>query len=607
MDLKLTENPFKVFTPEGLEAVDAKDLFVPVPDFQKIKDPGHTMLNGPRGCGKSMIFRYLLPDCQMLHRNAKLNELDFFGVLISIKNTIPNLTEFQRLDRRVAKIILNEHVLCTFVITRLFKALAKLVTSSDSRSAVAALQFYHDSLLARLRATGLNTHTPDLGVDTPLAHTLKCATTVCDDVYHSINNYAARLAFAGPKSVSYDGPLCNYLSFLYPLLKDLRNLPFLPNGPIYLFVDDADYLSHTQTRILNSWISTRTQHEVSIKTSTQLRYKTYATVVGLPIQAPHDFQEINIEDIYTSSNSKYPRNLELILQKRFKKAGLITTPQQMFPVDRAQEAAIEEIAKTIKAEWSDKKRGYRPSDDVSRYARPDFIKRLGGTAKSTHTYSYSGYDQLVHVSSRLIRFFLEPAAQMFDEERDRAVDGKPVVRISPTVQNRVIRRAAENLMFSEFDRLALENKGNTTAGSWSVSGNEHQSRIRQLRNLIRALGGTFFQKLISDDAERRVFSVAISGTPDAEVIEVFELGVRYGYFHRSTIGNKDGTGRTRLFVLTRRLAPHFNLDPSSFAGYLWATSDLLRQGMADPDKILRRVKRSGVSPLFESPQRSLYG
>jgi hypothetical protein len=143
-------------------------------------------------------------------------------------------------------------------------------------------------------------------------------------------------------------------------------------------------------------------------------------------------------------------------------------------------------------------------------------------------------------------------------------------------------------------------------GLLATSGQEHQKRTEQLRNLIRALGGTFFQKLISDDAERRVFSVAISGVPDPEIVDVFELGVRYGYFHRSSIGNKDGTGRTRLYVLTRRLAPHFNLDPSSFAGYLWVTNDLLRDGMENPDRILRKIKKDGVSSVTETAQLSLF-
>lgn len=53
------------------------------------------------------------------------------------------------------------------------------------------------------------------------------------------------------------------------------------------------------------------------------------------------------------------------------------------------------------------------------------------------------------------------------------------------------------------------------------------------------------------------------------------------------IGNKDGTGRTPLYVLTRRLAPFFELDPSSFAGYLWITSQKLRDAITDPVRGVR--------------------
>ena len=604
MKLNLAENPFKVFTPEGLDAEDVKDLFVPVQDFHKIKDPGHTMLNGPRGCGKSMIFRYLMPDCQRLQLDVKLEELDFLGVLVSIKNTAPNLTEFQRLDAQNAKIILNEHVLCMFVATTLFKSLARIVLSNESKWSSAALQFYNDSLLKRLGAMGWAGQSDDLPSDTPLLKTLDSAINVCDNAYHSINTFAARLAFPGRDAMSYDGPLCSYLSFLHPLLNDLQEMPFLPSGPVYLFVDDADYLSHTQTRILNSWVATRTQHEVSIKISTQLKYKTFSTVSGVPIQSPHDFQEINIADIYTSQKSRYPQNLELILERRFKKAGFSTTPRKMFPDDKKQEAAISKIAKRIEMSWTKEGRGYRPKDDAARYARPEYIKQLGGAAKSTSTYRYAGFDQLAHISSCLIRYFLEPAAQMFAEERVRTTTNQLVDHISPETQDRVIRKEAENLMFTEFDKIILEE--GDSRGLLATSVDEQQKRTQQLRNLIRALGGTFHQKLISDDAERRVFSVAISGMPDPEVIDVFELGVRYGYFHRSSIGNKDGTGRTRLFVLTRRLAPHFNLDPSSFAGYLWVTNNLLREGMANPDKILRRIKKYGLQGYCETAQLPLF-
>lgn len=602
--LNLRDNPFKVFTPEGMNARDAHELFVQVADFNKISDPGHAMINGPRGCGKSMIFRYLMPDCQKLVHSASLADLEFFGVLVPIKNTVPNLTEFQRLEGQHAKLILNEHVLTSFVVTRILDSIAHFAIDIPNDSAAKVRDFFHTSFMHKLAAAGW-AESYSLPDDAGVAEVFKTATRVAESVYRAINQFAKRLAFPQRDSMSYNGPLCDYSSFLHPLVKDLRDLPFMPKGPVYLLVDDADYLSHAQTRILNSWVATRTQHDVSIKISTQLRYKTFSTSSGIPIQSPHDFQEINVADVYTSRKSKYPQKIEEILRKRLQKAGIDTSLQEYFPGDASQEEGIATIERELQENWESTGRGFRASDDVTRYARPEYIRRLGGKSKSTSKYSYAGFEQLVHISSGLIRYFLEPAAQMYDEERSVA-EGGEVKYIRPNIQDEVVRREAENLMFTEFDKMVKEDSPGDVTGLLATSSLQHQKRTEQLRNLIRALGGTFFQKLISDDAERRVFSVAISGIPDPEIVDVFELGVRYGYFHRSSIGNKDGTGRTRLYVLTRRLSPHFNLDPSSFAGYLWVTNDLLREGMENPEKVLRRIKNSGVSSIAETAQLSLF-
>ncbi len=161
-------------------------------------------------------------------------------------------------------------------------------------------------------------------------------------------------------------------------------------------------------------------------------------------------------------------------------------------------------------------------------------------------------------------------------------------------------------MLSEFDKILQEELPDVESEA-TLKRREHiVGQLDKLRNLIHTLGGLFFLKLTSEDAERRVFSVALSGMPSPDVISVFELGVQYGYFHRSSIGNKDGTGRTRLYVLSRRLAPYFKLDPSSFAGYLWVTSDLLQEGMDNPDRVLRRIKKDGTANSLETAQLTLF-
>jgi hypothetical protein len=293
--------------------------------------------------------------------------------------------------------------------------------------------------------------------------------------------------------------------------------------------------------------------------------------------------------------SKYFDRVAEIVSRRLKMYGTSATPKEFFPPYEEQELSIKRIAEKLRRNWPRSGRGFRASDDVVRYARPDYIASLQGTHKSGSKYKYAGFDQLVHLSSGIIRYFLESASLMYGEMQSSAGDGR-VDRIDPDVQDRVVREQASAFLFSEFDR-------------WSADEGDDERALnntRKLRNLIRALGGTFHEILLSKASERRVFSIALSEDPDADVVEVLKLGVRYGYFHQSTIGNKEGTGRTRLYILNRRLAPVFTLDPTSFAGYKFVTNAILREAMEKPATFVGRIRRGGSDKVFEDPQLALF-
>jgi hypothetical protein len=272
--------------------------------------------------------------------------------------------------------------------------------------------------------------------------------------------------------------------------------------------------------------------------------------------------------------------------------GIDQTPEQFFPPAQEQEDKIKAIAQELKAKWQAEGRGFRASDDMVRYARPTYIASLLGTSKSGSTYKYAGFNQLVHISSGIVRYFLESASLMYGEMRSR--HGQ-VTKISPEIQDQIVRSQADQFLFSEFDRWSTDEADKEEGASAKVL-----DKTRRLRNLIQSRGGTFHQILRSDASERRVFSVALTDEPTPDVLEVFDLGVQYGYFHQSTIGNKEGTGRTRLYVLTRRLAPFFTLDPTSFAGYKFVTNDALREAMLKPKTFLGKLRRSGVDSVLET-------
>lgn len=606
MKNNLIDNPFKVFTPEDMSTQNVIDLFVRVSDFNKVYDPGHTILKGPRGSGKSMLFRFLMPDCQMEEDGIALTDLPFFGVLVSIKNTMPNLTELRRLDNRMAQTVLGEHALTSFVASKLFKSLSDVLPEKTEDSWFAPTQAMCKLVVEAfptLLVKGEEISEETIASLSP-KKALEACRQLCDRAYSDVNKYAKRISFPGAP-LGYDGDLCDFLTFLFPVIESTRELPYFPqNSPVYLLVDDADYLTLDQTRVLNSWLATRTQNRVSIKVSTQYGYKTLLSVSGQMIQSPHDYQEIDIADVYTSKRSQYRKNVHEILNKRLQKAGISGDAESFFPANKMQEAKIKEIEEQLRLNWKEGKgRGNKASDDAVRYARPNYIKELGGKSKSRSTYSYSGFDQLVHISSGQVRYVLQAAATMFDEQKAKRCEGFEF--IEPGIQNAVLRREAEALMFGELERLEATPPDQLDRNTGDQLG-DHQAKVLKLRNLITFLGSIFFDKLISDDSERRLFSVAVSGDADRDIEEIFQLGFAHGYFHKSSIGKKDGTGRTRLYILTRRLAPHFGLDPSSFAGYQFCTNDILRKAMVSPERTRREYNRIRNRPKGKDTQERLF-
>ena len=588
-------NPFAVQTPEGISAKDVVSLFVDeFTDYHQVPKLGHTFLVGPRGSGKSMILRFLQPDVQVLSRNCHLDQLDFISVYIPIKKTELSITEVLGLKDKHGDIILNEHLMVLNFALKTVEALQRLPIEDNSDLGSQMLEAFYKPFIEILENFGYNEAQSFEQGKHLVSDVLNQTHSVLGKLYIQAMGYIKKIPFS--KEISnFDGPILGYIDFLYPILRGISNIAFLPKGNVFLLIDDADHLTEVQTKILNSWVSYRTTADVSLKIATQRNYKSYRTVSGMRIEKPHDYSEVNISDIYTSNRKKYRDRVAKIVEKRLSLYGIEATSDAFFPRDEKQEEQITQIGRELTKKWgAGEGRGYRASDDVQRYARPDYIKNLGGTAKSRSTYSYAGFDQLVHVSSGVIRYFLEPASLMYGAQQAR--NGQdPVRMILPSIQDDIIRAQANEMFFGEFSKLENEE-----------TEQEAKTKIQKLRNLIESLGATFQSILLSDAAERRVFSIAFSDAADEEVRSVLGLGVELGYFHQASIGRKEGNGRTELYIMSRRLAPMFTLDPTSFAGYKFVTNEFMRQAMLSPKKLMTKIRSTGVDQLIDPVQPSLF-
>lgn len=589
------KNPFDVQTPENLTTSDMDDLFVRSnSDYLQVEKAGHTFIKGPRGAGKSMYFRFLEPDCQCLDSASKLSELDFYAAYVPIKETDLNLPELFRLqESRHAAIVLNEHAFLTHITAKIFVSLRERAPLGDVREGKNRefFDFCTGPLTSALHRSGFDSFDFSNEQEAPLGVLVDKVIEIFDDIFSELNTYTRRIAFV-EKIIPYNGTIFGFSDFLAPLIKALLSLSFMPSGPMFLLIDDADNLNETQTMILNSWVARRTTGFLCFKIAAQEgEYKTYKAIGGQRIEAPHDYSEFNISDKYTTKSDNYAKRVGDIITKRLKKFGYETPPELFFPENKRQEEKIKIVAAELRKNWATEGKGFRPGDDALRYARPNYIKGLSsGGKRSGSKYSYAGFSQLIHLSSGIVRHLLETSSLMFAEESSRS-DGERITAIPDGIQNNIVKEYSDKLLFDEFEKIQQEEGDNSV----------QLDDPGKLRNLIDALGGMFRAILISDASERRVFSIAFSNKPDEEVSRILQLGVKYGYLHRSTIGNKEGTGRTQLYILTRRLAPSYKLDPTSFAGYKFVTNEKIKEALYSPKRLVNEVNIKGFETVMDQP------
>ncbi len=585
----IAENPFRVHTPESLSAEEVVKLYVSeMPGADAVHSAGHTMVVGSRGTGKSMMLRYLEPDCQLLVQDSKsqvhITDIDYYSLYVTIKQTDLIYPELESLEGTFADRPVNEHFLILILV---WKAVSRCI---DQGTLDFTKKNSFDSDTSKLFRL-LNKFI-DFGEQKPKTDF---------DLFLSLVDYLADLhaaslqyldeILADPDSTpKFEAVLLRFSTFLLPFLEAWVGLEGMPGTRrLFIIIDDADYLNEMQTKILNTYVSTR-QSSIFFKIASEIyQYKTFSTLDGRRIEVPHDFAEINTVDIYTSNTTRgYEARLTRIIDKRLElynfdksKTGRIANAEQFFPEDGKQKSEISKLKRDIATGAHKVKSGAsRPRDNAYRYAIPEYIRLLGGDRKSRSNYSYSGYNQLVNISSGIPRYFLEAAYLMYD--RMKALHDGEFTYIEPSVQNTVVREQAERIVMDELERLKLSDTHLDGSSATAVL----------LHNLIISLGSFFQVSLLDAEAtERRYFSFALSQTPTPELEKVLRFGVRNSMFTRTTIGRKEGFGRTHRYILTRRVAPYFTLDPNGFTAYRFLTNNALERMMHDPDGFRQELRK----------------
>lgn len=579
-------NPFEVQTPETLTPKEVAALFENVfADMPLISQTGHTFIHGPRGSGKSMMFRYLLPEVQkeaalMQGRSYSLQDLDQYAIHFPIKSSSIQSVDFGQSDA-ARSVTLGNHYLAIKASQLILESLATLQRTFDIDRYDEHVDEFKE-LFDELSA--------DYGIDISLTprdkekSTLGQMRRVIDKEVREVDKYLRRNTTADSDRSPYNLGVTTFIDYVVPLLEELKKFTA---KHFFLMIDDADDLDADLQRIINTWVSHRTTGVVSLKISTQLRYATYQTLSGSIVESPHDFNSVDLTQIYTSRVNHYFDRVTKIVDKRLKYYEFTQNSEEFFPVDPKQEREVKKEQQAIREKHKlGEGVSAREHDDVYRYALPNYMAHLLNDKKS-NTFSYSGFKTLVNLSSGIIRLFLEPASRMYSKCESSRTDTS-IEFIPPKIQNSVIREWSEEFYTEELSKI-----------------NADSEDVARLRNLIKGLGQLFARKLLDEDAsERRVFSVFLNEPPE-DVSKIIDLGVSNGYFQRSSIRSKERTGRKLEVIFNRRLAPHFYLDPTGYSGRLSVTIEHLRLAMKEPETFVRLRLKIKENESTES-QESLF-
>ncbi|WP_428305424.1 hypothetical protein [Lacipirellula sp.] len=574
---QLATNPFVVETPEKLSPQEIVALFIEKhTPIETLKQRKHTFIWGSRGSGKSMMARYLEPRCQHLlvgGLEAFFQSANpYLAIYCPCKEGHLNRSELQLLDRSSA-LTISEHainllvadrsVACLrsqfppgfFEANRLVNFARRVVGLFDRASIAASLEIADATIKVD---------------DGPL----EWLQAILDAENRSIARYLQSLALHRVPA-AYTGATSGYHDFLLPFFRLVKSLPKLESASSYILLDDADRLTTDQQSVVNEWMANRDHAVVCLKVSSRRdHYRTMTTRSGSTLEQPHDYSEIDVDELYTRSKSEFWEKVRLISDKRLELAKLSTRDiREFLPADAGETALLERMREEAATEWEEVGQPGRKNDFVHRYAVPRLFQHLRTTKKRK---SYAGFDTLVDLSSGVVRDFLEPCYLMFDAVVSTGISPVDITSIPPKIQDDVIYRYSEEFLLGKFESLRQE----LPPEKWGT--------LDRLRTLVESLGRLFFKRLHDPDArEPRVFSFTVRGVLSPEAREVLALGEQQRYFQHRTYSSKEGGGRDDWYILNRRLCPVYKLDPSGFEGRVQLAAEMVDLACQDTDRFVR--------------------
>ncbi len=588
----MIENPFVVLAPEYITPEKFKEIFVKEHTWiNALEIPKDCFINGVRGSGKSMLLNYLEFSHQLYYSGSLMNflkkEREYKYIGIMVHGTLEKL-ETDRYELLIKNDFAKESLIQGLCMHDLIMAILHRIVSTftDTKEMAGYMnnikrkeveQFCREELdrldKRQVHRIDFNQQNKNTELLTSLANAfLKERENI---EYYAYDKFQM-------KDNTYEG---NFSSFPYlnSFLEKIKKLFDMADFSFYVLIDNGDEVRNTMQLCIDDLISQRQHMNVCFKVAVK---KGIYWNKG-DIELPHDFSQINIDEIYSTQHGVYYKRIQDIANRRLKSAGINVEIEKFLPESSDERKLLEKIKNELEIKYKDeynKRFGEKPCEEhisesdyirnrVSKYAQSELFRRLKKTEKS-----YAGFDNIVHLSSGIIRQFLDICSYMYDEEVKKKVDGK-IIRIGLKTQRDVIRGYADGFIDELKDKhRALKREENY----------EEAKLYKGLYTLIEVLGKYYRKRLMNQGLrEPRVFTFTLKDPDtDPEIEKILEIGVNGigltgNYFQTYWYSSKKGTGKYQGYAFNRRLCPRYRIDHTSFRGRIELSTADLRSAIED--------------------------
>ena len=555
---KMWYNPFSLVTANDMKPEELWSLFVgEYTDFQTIKKPFDTMLEGQRGTGKTMVLRYLGFGTQLEDwvERQKRPPQEFLrepgnavGIYCRLEQGIFDKRDLDGIESDERKEHLFEHRLC-------LHCLACEGGILDTIGTIIGIRPIQTRELRRLSSRlAVLLQEPRIADCADWEETIGFAKDTVDlRVFEEDMHLGSTSPGGSPTTFN---PYLTMSGQIIPFLELIHSMLGL-SYPFFLMLDDFDVLRPSQQMCVFRTASARKLGTVCFKYGIMsLGKKTSLSGAGRTYREGDDYDLVSLDWADEGLQKNYKRATEIIIAKRFeaKRWPVKDVPALLTAWHRGLEIR-EEVKQEMFAEWDkllDRQKPKTPGSYWTKYGNARYFQKLSAL-KINHR--YSGFAEIVDISSGIYRQLLEICGTIVDKALASGWTPDSSILISAEIQDDAIR---------EYSNAMLDTLSQTAGDATELLSGDVSITSRHMVTLIESLSDLFHFRLHSQSREPEVFCISIKDElhthPFAK--SILDVAVRESILHRRSSDyppKTPGGPPLPTYMLNRRLAPRRSL------------------------------------------------